>query len=80
MPRWKVNLLAIGLTAAFAVFTAGALILVLAGDKIGAFLDSWSGYQDSFTVAWNLVRWPFAVFAVLFTINLLYRFAPDLKQ
>ncbi len=79
-PWWKVKLLAIGLTAAFAVFTVGALILVLLGDKIGAFLDSWSGYQHSFTVAWNLVRWPFAVFAVLFAINLLYRFAPDLKQ
>src|SRR5262249_12310091 len=79
-PWWKVKLLAIVLTIAFAVFTVLALILVLLGDKIGNLLGAWSGYRHSFTVAWNLVRWPFVVLAVLLAINLLYRFAPDLKQ
>ncbi len=79
-PWWKVKLLAIGLTVAFAVFTVLALILVLLGGKIGEWMGRWSGYSAWFTLAWNIVRWPLVVIMVLVAVNLLYRFAPDLKE
>ena len=79
-PWWKVRLLAIVLTLAFAVFTVLALVLVLLGGKIGNLLGAWSGHRAIFDTAWNIVRWPVIVIMVLLAINLLYRFAPDLKE
>ena len=76
-PWWQSRLIAAGLTLAFAIFTAAALILVLAGEKIGAFLAGHFGLQDAFAKAWNIGRWPVALVLVLIAVDLLYRFAPD---
>jgi membrane protein len=79
-PWWKTRLIAIGLTLAFAVFTVSALVVILAGGEIGMLLASIAGYRHAFAIAWNVARWPVAVLAVLVAVNLLYRFAPDLKD
>lgn len=79
-PWWRKRLIAIGLTIAFALFTVTALVLVLLGGKIGSLLASSAGFEHAFAVAWNIVHWPIALFIVLVAINLLYRFAPDLKD
>jgi membrane protein len=79
-PWWKVRLIAIGLTIAFVIFTGIALGLVLAGAKIGALLAGGLGLAGAFAVAWNILRWPIALSIVLTALNLLYRFAPDLKD
>jgi membrane protein len=79
-PWWKIRLTAAGLTVAFSAFTVIALALVLAGGKIGRLLAEWAGYQHGFSVVWNLARWPISLFIVLLAMNLLYRFAPDLKE
>lgn len=79
-PWWKVRILAILLTVAFAVFIVFAMVLVLLGGKIGEMLGAWSGYRETFTLAWNIIRWPVIIVMVLLAINLLYRFAPDLKD
>jgi membrane protein len=79
-PWWKRRLIAIGLTLAFAVFTVSALALVLAGSEIGMLLASLAGYRHAFAIAWSAARWPVAVLTVLVAVDLLYRFAPDLKD
>ena len=68
------------LTLALAIFTAAALILVLAGEKIGAFLAGHFGLENAFAKAWNIGRWPVALVLVLIVVDLLYRFAPDPKN
>lgn len=79
-PWWKRQLLAIGLTVAFAAFAVVALALILAGHSIGSWLAGRAGYSDLFTNFWSLARWPIALFMVLVAVNLLYRFAPDLRN
>lgn len=79
-PWWKVRLVAVGLTLAFAAFTVIALMLVLAGSGIGRYIAAWLGYEAAFVSAWNVLRWPVALALVLIAIDLLYRFAPDLRR
>ncbi len=79
-PWWKVRLIAIGLTIAFSIFTLIALVLIIAGGRLGAFLADRFGLQDAFAIAWNIGRWPVAIFFALVAINLLYRFAPYRKR
>lgn len=79
-PWWKVRLVAVGLTLAFAVFTLAASLLVLAGSTVGRYLAGRFGYEAAFVSLWNLLRWPVALALVLIAIDLLYRFAPDLKD
>lgn len=79
-PWWKMSLIALALTIAFAAFIAVALVLVLGGGKIGAYLANAAGIQDAFAIAWNVAHWPIALVIVLLAINLLYRFAPDLRD
>jgi membrane protein len=79
-PWWKSRLIAIGLTIAFAFFTVTALVVILAGGKIGMLLATSAGVGQAFAVAWNIVRWPSVLLIVLIAVNLLYRFAPDLKD
>jgi membrane protein len=79
-PWWKVRLIAIGLTIAFSIFTLIALVLIVAGGHLGAFVADRFGFQDAFAIAWNIGRWPVAIFFALVAINLLYRFAPYRKR
>jgi len=79
-PWWTTRLIAIGLTAACMVFTLISLGLVLAGGRIGAAVASATGFQHAFAIVWSLAQWPIALLIVLIAVNLLYRFAPDLKD
>ncbi len=78
-PWWKVRLVAFGLTIAFSIFTVFALVLILAGNRLGSLLASRFGLQEAFATAWNAARWPLAIFIALVAVNLLYRFAPNRK-
>jgi len=79
-PWWKSRLIAAVLTLAFAIFTAVALLLVLAGGRMGAFLAGRFALEDVFAIAWNIGRWLVALVLVLIAVDLLYQFAPDLKN
>jgi len=79
-PWWKVRLLAVLLTIAFAIFTMTGLTLVLAGGRFGWFLASMAGFENTFATGWNYFRWLAALALVLTAVNLLYRFAPDLES
>ncbi len=78
-PWWKVRLLGLLLTIACGVFTLIAMLLVVAGNKIGVFLTGHFGQQGAFTLAWQFGRWPVALTILLLALGLLYRFAPNQK-
>ena len=64
------------LTLAFAIFTSVALLLVLAGGRMGAFLAERFGLEQVFAIAWNIGHLVLALVLVLIGVDLLYRFAP----
>ncbi len=79
-PWWKTRLIALGLTIAFVLFTVTALLLILAGGNLGWFLAGRLGMETAFAWVWNLARWPLALCMILIAVDLVYRFAPDLKE
>ncbi len=79
-PWWRARLIAIGLTFLFSLFTVTALVLILAGGKLGEYLAAYAGMESGFAWAWAFARWLLAALFVLSGINLLYRFAPDWKE
>ena len=79
-PFWKVRGIAILMTLGLsALILAGVLLLVL-GPQIGQFIANFFGLSDLFELVWNIVRWPVALFFLVFTVALLYYFAPDANQ
>jgi membrane protein len=79
-PWWKVRLMALWLTLGFSAFTVIAMLLVLLGPRIGHMLAARVGHEDLMRWLWDVGRWPVAFVIVMLTVNLLYRYAPDLKR
>lgn len=79
-PYWKVRLVAIGLTAALALLIISALALLLYGFEIADAIATWAGLSGVFTVTWKIAQWPIILFFILLAFNLIYYFAPDLKE
>ena len=77
---WKVRLTALWLTVGFSVFTVLALLLILLGPRVGRLLASEIGHAGLMTWLWDVGRWPVAFILVTLTVNLLYRYAPDLER
>src|SRR5918911_87079 len=79
-PYWKTRLVAISLTIALAVLIVAALALLLYGFEIADAVTSWVGLSGVFNITWKIVQWPIILFFILLAFNLIYYFAPDLKQ
>jgi membrane protein len=79
-PWWKVRLLAIGLTAALAVFLLISSTLVLAGPEIAGKIADVFGLGAVFTWTWNILQWPFALMLVISALALVYYYGPDTHQ
>lgn len=77
-PWWKVRLTAIGLTAALAVLTLSALILMLYGGQIGETLSQRFGLSEAFILVWSIFQWPIVLAVMLLAFALIYYYAPDL--
>jgi membrane protein len=78
-PWWRVRLTALWLTIGFSLFTCVALLLILLGPRIGHLLPSYIGYSEPMRWLWDVGRWPIVIVLVMLTVNLLFRYAPDLK-
>ena len=76
-PWWKRRLLATLLTAALAVFIIIALTLVLVGPAMAFRLANWLGLGSAVALLWALIRWPVILFCVVFSVDLVYHFAPN---
>jgi membrane protein len=76
-PWWKRRLLAMLLTVALALFIIIALMLVLVGPAIAFRLANWLGLGSAVALLWSLIRWPVILFGVVFSVDLVYHFAPN---
>jgi membrane protein len=79
-PFWKVRLIAILLVGATGLVTAGVLLLIVFGGKLGEAIADKANLGGAFTWAWDLLRWPLAFTIVLLLFALIYYLAPNTDQ
>jgi membrane protein len=79
-PFWKVRGIAILMTLGLSVLILVGVLLLILGPQIGQFIANLFGLGDLFELVWNIMRWPVALFFMVFTVALLYYFAPDANQ
>jgi membrane protein len=79
-PFWKVRGLAILMTLGLSVLILVGVLLLVLGPQIGETIANLFGLGDLFLLVWDIVRWPVALFFMIFTVALLYYFAPDANQ
>jgi membrane protein len=79
-PWWKERLLAILLTLGLTFFIIIALMLIFFGDQISALVARAYDFGSIFTVIWNTGQWLVVILFVLLGVELIYYFAPNIKQ
>lgn len=79
-PWWKHRLVAIILTIALSVLIISALLLVVAGGRIGEGLANAYGFGPAFAIAWKIIQWPVAFAFLILAFALIFYFAPDLRD
>jgi membrane protein len=79
-PFWKVRGIALLMTLGLSVMIMIGVLLLVAGPPIGRGIADLLGLGEVFTLVWNVVQWPVALSLMVFTVALLYYFAPDAGQ
>jgi membrane protein len=79
-PFWKVRGLAILMTLGLSVLILIGVLLLVFGPQIGQTIADVFGLEKTFLLVWGIARWPVALFFMVFTVALLYYFAPDVEQ
>ncbi|MDP8947343.1 MAG: YihY/virulence factor BrkB family protein [Actinomycetota bacterium] len=79
-PFWKVRGIAILMTLGLSVLILIGVLLLVLGPQIGATIANLFGLGDLFLLVWGIARWPVALLFMVFTVALLYYFAPDVDQ
>jgi membrane protein len=79
-PWWRRQLVSIFLTVAFSLFTLGAALSLVFGERIGQAVAAWMGLGDVFTLTWNVLQWPLGLLFVLTGIDLIFHFAPAVRH
>jgi membrane protein len=79
-PFWKVRGIAILMTLGLSVLILIGVLLLVLGPQIGEAIANVLGLERTFLVVWEVARWPVALFFMMFTVALLYYFAPDVDQ
>jgi membrane protein len=79
-PFWKVRGIALLMTLGLSVMVMIGVLLLVAGPPIGRGIADLFGLGEVFTLVWNVVQWPVALSLMVFTVALLYYFAPDAEQ
>jgi membrane protein len=76
-PWWKVQLIAIGVTATVAVLMVIALGLLVVGPVVGHWIADRVGLGGAFDVTWGIIRWVGAGVVVMLVWALLYKWLPN---
>lgn len=76
-PWWKRRLVAIDLTVAMALFIIVSLALVLIGPTMALRVAEWLRVGPAVALVWGLIRWPVIISCVIFSVDLVYHFAPN---
>ncbi len=79
-PFWKVRAISILLVVLTAVTTVGLFLLIVFGGKLGDAISRKAGLGSSFTLVWDILRWPLAFGAILIFFGLVYYLAPNRPQ
>jgi membrane protein len=79
-PFWKTRLLAIGLSAMTGALLLSALTVMILGPRFGAWLAARVYLSREFVLLWPAMHWAIAITFTLIAAELLYFFAPDIKQ
>ncbi len=79
-PWWKTRLMAIGLAGLTAALLLSALAVLLVGPRFGGWLAARIYLSREFVLLWPAVHWAIAITFTLVTVELLYFFAPNVKQ
>jgi membrane protein len=79
-PFWKVRSIAILMTLGLSILVLIGVLLLVLGPQIGDTIAQVFELKDTFELVWNIARWPAALFFMVFTVALLYYFAPDVEQ
>ena len=70
------RLIAIWLTVAFSLFVLTGLLLLFFGERIGEAVATRLGVGPLFSLGWNIVQWPVAIFLVFTGLALVHYLAP----
>jgi membrane protein len=79
-PWWKTRLLAIGLAGLTAALLLSALVVMILGPRFGMWLAERMYLSHLFVLLWPVLRWAIAITFTLFTVEVLYFLAPNVKQ
>jgi membrane protein len=79
-PWWKVQLIAVSLTIALAVFIVISFALVVVGPTLAEKVAVWAHMGPAFTWTWKILQWPFVFGLVAIGMGLIYYYAPDAVQ
>ena len=79
-PFWKVRLISLVLVGASGIVTAGMLLMIVLGGKLGDAIAAKAHFGGAFTWFWNIFRWPLAFVVVLLLFGLIYYLAPNEDQ
>jgi len=79
-PWWKTRLLAVGLAGLTAALLLTALLVMILGPRFGTWLAERMYLSHLFVLLWPFLRWTIAITFTLFTVEVLYFLAPNVKQ
>lgn len=79
-PWWKERLLALMLTTGLAFFIITALILVIFGEHITAYVVGEFGFGSTLSMLWHIGQWFIVILFVLVGVELIYYFAPNINH
>jgi membrane protein len=79
-PWWREKILAILLTLGLTFFIIAALILLFFGEYLNKLIARYYGDQSILPTIWTLAQWPVTILFVLIAVELIYYFAPNIKQ
>ncbi|HEX9004182.1 MAG TPA: YihY/virulence factor BrkB family protein [Blastocatellia bacterium] len=77
---WREKLLSIMLTLGLAIFVLLALTLIFFGESIGLRISEFFGLGGLFQTIFGIAQWPLISVLILIGVDLIYYFAPNIKQ
>lgn len=79
-PFIKQKLISLGLTVLMGVLVILAFTLFVFGQQLGGWVAEQVGLGSAFEITWNILRWPLALFFIMFVLAVLYYLGPNVKQ
>ena len=79
-PWWKTRGISIILVILSGIVTAGMLLMIVLGGKLGEAIANQANLGPAFEWLWNILRWPLAFVVVLLLFAVIYYLGPNKDQ